>query len=478
MDQLPQAPTRRWLYTLIAIAKVLIVIAVSGIIIVGELTDGMMDMLAQYERAKFAERSRRGLAQKVRQGKPIVTHRPPYGYRLADDGCFEVREDHMQVVRRILTQAADGQSVYAITQALNAEGIPSPSGRPAWSKASVRYLLNSDLYMPHDYAEVAALGSTETAATLDNGHTYGLWAFNKRRTKTWNEPYGKGDYRKRWQSEHRSPDQLLYAPVPDRGLPHSVVEAARRDVKSRARKPSAAARRFWELSGGIARCAECGSVLSPHTVFSGDGYKRENHYYSCRSRYNNTAKTCENRHSNRAEELEALVWEAVSDTVSDEDAIREKFDSYAAHFRRSGSDERHARLTAQLEKLEGRRSNLIDMAADGTITRDDLRVRLAAIEEESETIRRVLKAISGDANLVREIEVLRDTLIEGTRLGYYQHISTPKERYDLYRRMGLRVEVDGDGNAIISGALLPGGAFVSEASRRPPALRRRSPPPR
>jgi site-specific DNA recombinase len=442
----------------------------------GELTDGMMDMLAQYERAKFAERSRRGLAQKVRQGKPIVTRRPPYGYRLADDGYLRVREDQMEVVRRILTQAADGQSVYAITQVLNAEGIPSPTACPTWSKASVRYLLNSDLYKPHDYAEVVALVSTETAATLDKGRTYGLWAFNKQRTKTWDESDGNGDYRKRWHNEHRSPDQLLYAPVPDCELPRSVVEAARRNVKSRARKPSGAAPRFWELSGGIARCAECGSVLSPHTVISGDGHKRENHYYSCRSRYNNTAKTCENRHSNRAEELEALVWEGVSETVSDEDAIREKFDSYAAHFRRSGSDERRAQLTAQLEKLEGRRSNLIDMAADGTITRDDLRARLAATEEESETIRRVLKAVSGDANLAREIEVLRDSLIEGTRMGYYQHISTPKERHDLYRRMGLRVEVDGD--AMVSGTLLPGGAFVSEDSRRPPAPRRRSPPPR
>jgi site-specific DNA recombinase len=444
----------------------------------GQLTDGILDQIAKFERVKFAERSRRGLSQKVRQGKPIVTHRPPYGYMLADDGRLKVREEQMAVVRRILTEAADGQSVYSITQALNAEGIPSPTGRPAWSKTSVRFLLNSDLYMPHDHTEIAALVSPEVAATLDAEATYGLWAFNKRRTKTWNEPDGNGDYRKRYQQEHRSPYELLYAPVPDCGLPRSVVEAARRNVRSRARKPSGAARRFWELSGGIARCAECGSVLSPHTVISGDGKRRKHDYYSCRARYNNTAKVCANRHSNRAAELEALAWERVKEIVSDEDTIRDEFDSYAAHFRRTGSDESRARLMAQLEKLDTRRSAYQDQQTEGLINMEELRSKLASIEEERDAVRRELRAMSDDEELAREIEVLRDMLIEGSRMGYWQHVRTPQQRLDLYRRMGLKVEVDGDGKATLSGALLPGEAFVSEDSRRPPSSRRTLPPPR
>jgi len=214
-------------------------------------------------------------------------------------------------------------------------------------------------------------------------------------------------------------------------------------------------------------------VLSPHTVISGDGHRRENHYYSCRSRYNDTTKTCENHHSNRAADLEAQVWERVSEIVSDDDAIREEFDRYAAHFRRTGSDESRARLTARLGKLDARRSNLIDMAADGTITRDDLRARLASIEEEREAVERELRAISGDEALAREIEVLRDMLIEASRMGYWQHVRTPQQRHELYRHIGLTVEVDSDGNAALSGSLLPGEAFVGKDSRRPPSSRRK-----
>src|SRR5215218_5186537 len=38
----------------------------------GELTDGILDQLAKYERAKIAERTRRGKLQKARQGKVMA----------------------------------------------------------------------------------------------------------------------------------------------------------------------------------------------------------------------------------------------------------------------------------------------------------------------------------------------------------------------------------------------------------------------
>ena len=46
----------------------------------GELTDGILDQLAKYERAKTAERARRGRLRKAREGKIIATHPPAYGF--------------------------------------------------------------------------------------------------------------------------------------------------------------------------------------------------------------------------------------------------------------------------------------------------------------------------------------------------------------------------------------------------------------
>jgi site-specific DNA recombinase len=47
----------------------------------GELTDGILDQLAKFERAKLAERTRRGTVRKAKEGKTVTTT-PNYGFRL------------------------------------------------------------------------------------------------------------------------------------------------------------------------------------------------------------------------------------------------------------------------------------------------------------------------------------------------------------------------------------------------------------
>src|ERR671939_1732222 len=48
----------------------------------GELTDGILDQLAKFERAKTAERTRRGKLQKARDGKVVGGHRANYGFKM------------------------------------------------------------------------------------------------------------------------------------------------------------------------------------------------------------------------------------------------------------------------------------------------------------------------------------------------------------------------------------------------------------
>jgi len=86
----------------------------------GELTDGILDQLAKFERAKTAERSRRGKLRKAREGKIVAGHTPNYGFRFnsARDG-YEVDEDTMPVVRRIFHMVGgDGESAYGVVHGL------------------------------------------------------------------------------------------------------------------------------------------------------------------------------------------------------------------------------------------------------------------------------------------------------------------------------------------------------------------------
>jgi site-specific DNA recombinase len=79
----------------------------------GELTDGILDQIARYERAKIAERSRRGKLRKAREGKVIAGPLSDYGFLYNERrDNYVVDEETMPVVRRIFEMiGAEGQSL-------------------------------------------------------------------------------------------------------------------------------------------------------------------------------------------------------------------------------------------------------------------------------------------------------------------------------------------------------------------------------
>src|SRR4051794_25499069 len=113
----------------------------------GELTDGILDQLAKYERAKTAERTRRGKLQKARSGKVVGNGTPPYGFYYADDH-YHVDPERMAVVREIFEMIADGHSIYAVAQHLRRKGTPSPRGADGrWGRTTIRNMILSDTYL-------------------------------------------------------------------------------------------------------------------------------------------------------------------------------------------------------------------------------------------------------------------------------------------------------------------------------------------
>ena len=78
----------------------------------GELTDGVLDQLAKYERAKLMERARRGKLQKARQGK-VPGRLAPMGFLYVDD-AYAVDEPRMAHVRRMFRMVGvEGASLAA-----------------------------------------------------------------------------------------------------------------------------------------------------------------------------------------------------------------------------------------------------------------------------------------------------------------------------------------------------------------------------
>ena len=151
----------------------------------GELTDGILDQLAKFQRAQIARNSRRGKLQKAREGKVMATHAPRYGFKLnAARDSYEVNEAEMDVVRRIFRMVgAEGKPLRAVANILEQDGIPTPKGAKRWDRSFFRTCVLDDVYKPHTFDEVKAVVSPVVASRLDPNDSYELWWFNRRGLK-------------------------------------------------------------------------------------------------------------------------------------------------------------------------------------------------------------------------------------------------------------------------------------------------------
>jgi site-specific DNA recombinase len=114
----------------------------------------MLASFAEFERASIRERTRHGLHRAFRNGKHAG--RIPYGYRLRpDESGLEVVEEEALVVRQILSNIADGASLYGESKRLNDEGVPSPGWRfksgerkhgARWSPSTIAGILHQGAY--------------------------------------------------------------------------------------------------------------------------------------------------------------------------------------------------------------------------------------------------------------------------------------------------------------------------------------------
>ena len=197
----------------------------------GELTGGILDQLAKYERLKIAERSKRGIIRKAREGKIVGGGHPNYGFAFNErrDG-YVIDGSTITVVREIFESLAAGETPYSIVERLEAKGIPSPAGRKEWNVIVLRRIAFNDVYKPHTTAELEPLLSSEVHARLGPEECYGVWWFNRRRKTI--KPVvelvsGDRRYRKRTTERIRGSEEWIAVPVPDAGVKRKHIEAAR-----------------------------------------------------------------------------------------------------------------------------------------------------------------------------------------------------------------------------------------------------------
>jgi hypothetical protein len=123
-----------------------------------------------------------------------------------------------------------------VKRVLDAEKIPTPTGKRRWVTWVIRRFLLDDVYKPHAFEEVAKLVTPEVAARLDPDKSYGIWWFNRERWTSRQVPEASGHervYRRSVKATPKPKEEWIAVPVPTSGVPREVVDAAREIILKR-----------------------------------------------------------------------------------------------------------------------------------------------------------------------------------------------------------------------------------------------------
>ena len=238
---------------------------------------------AECERVKIAERNRRGRLWRSRAGE-VVSWKAPYGYRrvprdASGPARLEVFEPEAEVVRRIYDDYVNGGcSVRQVMRALNAEQVPTPTGKAEWWHSTVCRVLSNEAYI---------------------GRVY----FNQ----TESVPVARSNGRRRPTTQRRRPREERIAIACPPIVDEATFEAAQRVSRDNSRwSPRHLQDEAWLLRG-LVRCGVCDTSVECHKMAKAD---KVHHYYWCHNHASNGVpgqQRCPERNI-RADALDDFVF--------------------------------------------------------------------------------------------------------------------------------------------------------------------------
>jgi site-specific DNA recombinase len=334
-----------------------------------ELLLQVQGMIAEYERAKILERSRRGKRYAAQSGDVAVLSGAPYGYHYASkqegggQASYQVVPDEAQVVQQIFEWVGRERcSMRDVCRRLQKAGVRTRSGKTVWDRSVVWAMLKNPAYKGQ-----AAFGKTKQGPMKPRLRTQRHCQAHPKRPKSVAE---------------MPPEKWLLIPVPalvDEAL-FDAVQAQLQENRQRARQGERGARFLLQ---GLLVCAQCRYAYygKPVSNKAAKGKKRDYAYYRCIGtdayRFGGE-RICENLQV-RTDRLDQYVWEEVCALLQEPERLAQE---YQRRLQTPDGEQQSLQvLQAQIARSRKSIARLIDSYTEGYIEKEEFEPRIQRLRQ-------------------------------------------------------------------------------------------------
>ncbi len=326
----------------------------------------MQGMIAEYERAKILERTRRGRRFAAKQGKISALAHAPYGYRYVckregdGEARYDIVLDEARLVKEIYTWVGlEGLSLGKVARRLLDRGVPTATGKTNWDRATLRGILTRLTYTGTAKYPKTRLFPRETGRRPKNGDPRTPHREKVPRATLPEE-----------QNSIRVPaiiSQELFDAVAQR------LEENRRQYRERKKGAEF-------LLSGLLVCGRCGSAYCGRRIPRTSG-RTPYVYYRClgTDKYRHGGEAICSNASLNGETLEASVWSNVCSLLEDPGRLRLEFERRLEQPSSDSIDGTH--LEKSITQLKRRMSRLLDAYENGWLEKEDFEPRIQRVKD-------------------------------------------------------------------------------------------------
>ena len=336
----------------------------------------MQGVIAEYEREKILERTRRGRRHAAASGNVSVFGCAPYGYNYikktspGGKATWEVdpvRSQHVALMFRLVGE--QGLSLNAVCRELQNSGIKTAKGNLKWSKTTVYDILNNTAY--HGQAR------------------YGKHKMVPRkpgkRAKLGDPPIP----RKAKVTQLTPPEEHVIISVPAI-VSVSLFEKVAKTMQHN-RKRHRQRSQVKHLLSGLTLCGKCGSAYcgrrqkGPKTYF----------YYRCigtDSYRRGDKKICDNGRVN-GYSLEQYVWSDVTGLLQNPARLRAEL--ARRHDPSAQNQTSLNQLSKRVDQVRGRLDRIIDAYENGLLEKQEFEQRIVPLRSEHDRELAALSSLRG-----------------------------------------------------------------------------------